>query len=269
VVVLEAVERIRVDAVACAHLAAWSIPDADAVRALVSVQQGMQAMTAVMLHLIRQIDTRGIPATQGTPRTIDWLRSQLLVSRPVAGRLVRLAKAVDQRPELDRALAHAVVNAEQATEIVTACDALPADLGGQVAAKAEELMLGWAAELDPLQLRQLGGRVLAHVDPEQAEEADRKAVEKQNASAYANRSLSLLAAGDGRVRVSGWLDTEMAAIVTAALDPLCSPRRRTDPTGAAGAAGVGLAGAAGGGAGGAGGGGGPDGSDGGPRTRRW
>ena len=228
-VVLEAVERIRVDALVCADTPAWSVSDAEAVACLVSVQQSMQAMTAVMLHLIRQVDARGIPGVQGTPRTVDWLRAQLLISGPVAGRLVRLARAVDEHPGLDQALSAAVVNVEQVTEIVAACDALPADVGVVVAGKAQAVLLGWATELDPGQLRVLGKRVLAYVDPQLAEAADRKAVGRQNATAFDNRNLSILPAGDARVRVSGWLDTEMATVVTAALDPLCSPRRHTDP----------------------------------------
>jgi hypothetical protein len=63
------------------------------------------------------------------------------------------------------------------------------------------------------------------VAPEIAEQAEAKALARQEAAAYAARTLSIMPNGDGRVRLSGWLDTEAAAIVTAALDPLCSPRR--------------------------------------------
>ena len=237
-------ERIRVDAVECADTPVWSVSDAEAVQCVKVLHDGMQAMTSAMLHLIRQIDARGVPIALGTPGTAHWLRSHLRVSRLTAGRLHRLATAVDERPSLDRALAGGAVNVEQATEIVKACAALPADVGVEVAAKAEAVMVQWASELDPQQLHALGRRVLHLVDPDAAEAADREAVQRQQASAYASRTLSVVPAGDGRVRVSGWLDVEMAAIVSAALDPLCSPRRRGDPAGS-GAGGAARAGAGG------------------------
>ncbi|WP_281906534.1 DUF222 domain-containing protein, partial [Phytohabitans aurantiacus] len=37
------------------------------------------------------------------------------------------------------------------------------------------------------------------------------------------RAFTLTNNGDGRFRVTGWLDAEAAAIVDAALDPLCKP----------------------------------------------
>ena len=185
-------QRIRAHAVECADLPAWSVSDTEAVQCLTVVQQGMQAMTAVMLHLIRRIDSRAIPATLGTPGTAAWLRSQLRISVPAARRLVRLATAVNERHDLDRALAGAVVNAEQATQIVAACDALPAQVGAEVVAKAQAVLLDWADRLDPAQLRVLGSRVLAHVDPDAAEAADRKAVEKQNATPLRGRHTPLL-----------------------------------------------------------------------------
>ncbi|HYP45475.1 MAG TPA: DUF222 domain-containing protein [Propionibacteriaceae bacterium] len=225
---LEALQRIRIEAVECAETPAWSLTDADVEGCLDVVQQGMQALSAVLLHLIHQVDTRGIPATQRTPQTAMWLRERLRMTPTAARRLVRLAKAVDERPGLDQALGAAAVNVEQATAVVDAVEALPSDTGVEVAAKAEAMLLEWAGQFDARQLGVLGRRVLAHVAPEVAEAAEGKAVERDNASAYAARTLSIVPQGDGRVRLSGWLDTEAAAVVSAALEPLCSPRRHVD-----------------------------------------
>jgi hypothetical protein len=74
-------------------------------------------------------------------------------------------------------------------------------------------------------LRWLGKRLLSYVAPDVEEAQEAAALARDEAAAYANRTLSISDAGDGRVRVRGWLDTEAAAIVSAALDPLCSPRR--------------------------------------------
>lgn len=77
-------------------------------------------------------------------------------------------------------------------------------------------------------LRRLGTQILSQVAPEFADEAEAAALARQEAQAHAARTLILAPAGDGRVRLSGWLDSEAAATVRAALDPLCAPRRTHD-----------------------------------------
>jgi hypothetical protein len=91
--------------------------------------------------------------------------------------------------------------------------------------KAEAFLIDKAAEFDPPGLALLAEHILTHVAPEIAEEAEAKALAAQERRAFAARHLNLFSQGDGRVRVSGILDREAAAIVSAALDPLCNPSR--------------------------------------------
>jgi uncharacterized protein DUF222/HNH endonuclease len=49
-------------------------------------------------------------------------------------------------------------------------------------------------------------------------------LEQAERRAYAGRELNLTDVGDGRTRLTGWLDREGAAVVRAAIDPLCDPR---------------------------------------------
>jgi hypothetical protein len=68
------------------------------------------------------------------------------------------------------------------------------------------------------------------------------AVHHRQAAAIADTVTTLprTPGADGRVRLDGWLSVEAAAIVTAALDPLCAPRHRGDPAaGSPGTAGTG------------------------------
>jgi hypothetical protein len=83
--------------------------------------------------------------------------------------------------------------------------------------------------LEPRLLRQVGARILEHVAPAVAERAEEAALARQEARAHAGRVLYLSPAGDGRVRLTGWLDALAAATINAALDPLCAPTR--DPGG--------------------------------------
>ena len=94
----------------------------------------------------------------------------------------------------------------------------------QIVTDAEALLIGLADRFPAYQLRRLGGRILAQVAPEIAERADAVALRKQEARAYEKRSFTLSRPIDGVVRVYGSLGVEDAAIVSAALDPLCTPR---------------------------------------------
>lgn len=154
--VLEALQCVRGAVVECAGTPAWSLSDGEVEACLDVVQQGIQAMSAVMLHLVHQVDTRGIAAAQHTPSTVTWLRERLLLSPVAAGRLLRLATAVDERPGLDEALGAAAVNVEQATAVMDAVEGLPADVGTEVVAKAEAVLLDWACHFDARQLAVLG-----------------------------------------------------------------------------------------------------------------
>ena len=232
---LEAVERGRVVAVECAESPVWSLgPDS-----LVSCLDGLEAMersvAAAKLHVVREIDGRGIAAAAGA-RTPMWLAERLRMTPVVARRLVRLAQAVDDSAGLDHALSAGRANVEQVTAIARSVDVLPPDVGVVVKSKAEARLLGFVQEFDAQYIGRLGERVLDHVAPHVAEEIEAKALSRHHATAHEARTLSLRPHGDGRVRVTGWLDTEMAAVVSAAVDPLCSPRHRAAPnTGPAGA----------------------------------
>lgn len=209
----------------CADTPLWALPDDEVVACLDTVHAAEQALAAAQLHLIRQVDSRGLPATQHATSCASWLRQRLRVGMCTARRLVELARAVDNRVVLDQALSAGAVNLEQATAIDACVGDLPADAGAEVAAKAESMLIGWAADFDPQALRRLGARVLEHVAPEVAEQAEAAVLARQEARAYAGRSLSMVSGGAGRVRLTGWLDDEAAAVPTAALDPLCAPRR--------------------------------------------
>jgi hypothetical protein len=223
---LEAVRRSVVSAGECADAPAWASSGDSLMQCLDGIETAERFLATAKLHVVREIDVRGLPAAQGTRNTGMWLRDRLHMTSVAGRRLVRLAKAADASPVLDQALRRGAVNTEQASAIVKSMDALPADVGAEVTAKAEATLVEWAGRVDPQALAIMGARVLEHVAPEVAEAAERKRVERDNASAFEARTLSLCPQGDGRVRVAGWLDSEMAAVVNAALEPLCSPRHR-------------------------------------------
>jgi hypothetical protein len=222
--VLDALKQLRALAAECADAPGWPLSDAEVIEFLDTVHTAEQTLAAAKLHLISQISARGIPARQHHRTCASWLRQRLRIGSHTAARLAELARTTDQRPNLDQALGIGAVNTEQATVIAETLEHLPADAGREVVDKAGSLLIGWAGEFDPHGLRKLGHRVLEHVDPELADRVDAAALDREQARAHGQRSFTLSPLGDGRVRLSGYLDTEAAALVSAALDPLCTPR---------------------------------------------
>jgi Domain of unknown function (DUF222)/HNH endonuclease len=227
-VLVDALAELKSLAAKCADAPTWPLVDDTLVDCLDTIHQVAAAITAAQLHLIREIDGRGLPVAQHASSTAVWLREHLRVSIHAAKRLVDLAQVVDQRPALDAALAAGTVNVEQAGVVAAAVGDLPADLGPELVDRAEAVLIGQAEQFEPAILRKAGQRVLAHVAPELADAADAAALQRMETRAWQTRAFHLTRHGDGRVRLTGWLDEAGAATVNAALDPLCAPRHDHD-----------------------------------------
>ncbi|WP_345536679.1 HNH endonuclease signature motif containing protein [Phytohabitans rumicis] len=216
--------QLKATADASVSTPTWSLRDEDLVECLDAVHAITQAVAALQSRLVREIDSRGLAITQHASSTKAWLREHLRISPHAAKRMLELAQALDARPVLAKAVADGLVNTEQAQIIAAAIQQLPADVVG----KAEKAMISRAAEFEPNTLRRYGEGILAYVAPELAEAADAEALERMEARARQTRAFHLTRHGDGRVRLTGWLDEDGAATVNAALDPLCAPRHDVD-----------------------------------------
>jgi hypothetical protein len=218
------VTRVRQAASECADAPVWGLSDAELVGCLEQAWAGVQALTAVVAHLVRQAEARGMPGSEAASSTVVWLRQRLRMSPGAAARLVALAGALDRQPVVDAAVSTGSVSVEQAEAIAGCVADLPADVGVQVRQEAEDLLVGWAGQFDARALGRLGARILAHVAPDVADRRDGEVLRRQEARAYRKRGLTLSPFGDGSVRLAGWLDAAGAATVHAAIDPLCHPR---------------------------------------------
>ena len=208
----------------CADEPTWPLADDTLVDCWDAIHLAAQAVAAVQSHLVREIDGRGLAVAQHASSTQVWLRERSRMSIHAAKRLSDLARAVDQRPTLDAALASGVVNVEQAAIVAAAVQDLPAQVGAEQVDEAEAFLIDQARQFEPSILRKAGQRLLAHVAPELADAADAAALRRMEERARQTRAFHLTRHGDGRVRLTGWLDESGAATVNAALDPLCAPR---------------------------------------------
>jgi hypothetical protein len=181
-------------------------------------------VAAVQMRIIERVEVREIARSVGASSTKALVRDRLRLSPSEAKRLCDLATALSRLDVLATGLGEGRVNVGQAEVIVKSLGELPPELGAIERAKAEAHLVDLAAQFSPADLGTLGRHLIHVIDPDWAERHEAEAVRREEDLAYARRSFTL--APDhltGRVRVTGWLDAEAAAIVRAAIDPLCAP----------------------------------------------
>ncbi|TNH30791.1 DUF222 domain-containing protein [Micromonospora orduensis] len=221
---LEALAQAEHAIGACADAPAWALPEKDLIAALDAAHRVEQRLAAAKLALIRELDGRGTPSAQGATSTVVWLRERLRLTVPAARRLVDLAAALDTgNPGVRQALADADITVDQARVIADAVATVQDVAGTQAADKAVGVLVDWAGQFDPDLLRKLGTRILDHVAPDLADDATKAALDAEERRATRDRHLTLSEQTDGRLRLTGTLDPEAAAMLRATIDPLTAP----------------------------------------------
>ena len=213
------------DKLAALEARPWALTSGELVSLLDDLQAFAVQVEAARLAAIGEFEARGLYRDDGASSTRVWLRNRYRMAIATASRLVRLATTVDAAPgAVGEAVAAGKVNLDQAASIVRSIDRLPRDVGSQVRDDAAAALVGYSADLDPGQLDVVGDRILHLVAPEVAEEADRKALERDEERARRGRAFTMVPDPvGGGVRLSGRLPAEAAAAVGAAIDPLCKP----------------------------------------------
>ncbi|WP_406074306.1 DUF222 domain-containing protein [Micromonospora sp. NBC_01638] len=213
----------------CAQASLWALSDDELLASLDATHVVAQRLAAVQLGLVRELDARGLAVAQGASSTAVWLRERLRVSGRSARQLVQLAGTVDAAPGAVRdALFSGAITVEQGRVVAETIATLPAEAGPEVADKATALLIAWADRFDPTILSRLGERILTHVAPDLADQAELAALERATERAEARRHVTLSDQQNGQVRLSGNLDTETAGLLREAIDPLCAPAGEHD-----------------------------------------
>ncbi|MET7948521.1 DUF222 domain-containing protein [Micromonospora sp. NPDC005324] len=209
---------------ACVGDAAWALAEPELIAALDAAHRLEQRLAAVTLALIREVDGRGTARAQGASSTAVWLRERLHLSIPAARRLVDLAAALDSgNPGIRHALAEGRITLDQARVIADTVTTVHTSAGQEAADKAVGVLTDWAGRFDPTLLRKLGTRILDHVAPDIADAAAHAALDADARRASRDRHLTLSMLTDGRLRLTGILDSETAGLLRAAVDPLTAP----------------------------------------------
>ena len=168
-----------------------------------------------------------IAEATGDRTTASWLAT---ATRDAHGRVradATLAAALDQRwTQTAAAFATGTLNLAQARVIADALAALPKDLGEDLLAKAETLMLTEANQLGPRELRIFGSRLLEYLAPDIAEEADYQRLLDQERRAAAATRATLRRRGDGSTDLHARIPDLTASLLRTFLAAFTAPRRR-------------------------------------------
>jgi hypothetical protein len=228
---LDVIERLQVEAAKCAGSPGWSLSDTEVVGVLAAAHRLEQTAAAIKLHMIREADARDIASEHHVRGTAAWLRQHLRLDAAAARHLVAVAAAMDAHAGVDSSLSTGAIHLRQATAITDALDALPAgEVPAETVADAEVALLDLATEFAPAPLRRLGNRILDHVAPDVADRLDQTLLAREEERAHRRRGFTLSTPFESRVRVTGYLTVADAAIINAALDPLCAPQSGDDRT---------------------------------------
>jgi hypothetical protein len=171
-----------------------------------------------------------VAVEEGARDVAAWLAHRDRRDRGEIRRDLRLGRALDSRwHHTARALREGEVNRAQAEVIVAALEALPEGLDSGVVTQAEERLVAEAGRFGPRALRILGRRILDVVAPEVAEDAERRALEREEAHAAAVTALTSRRRGDGttdlRVRVADLVADRLFTY----LEAFTSPRQNPSP----------------------------------------
>ena len=162
----------------------------------------------------------------GARSTATWVADQTRQAHGTLRRSAALAAALDQRwTHTAQAFAAGEVNPTQAGVIAAALDALPQDLGEDLLAKAETLLVEQATELGPRDLKVFGSRILEYLAPDIADQAEYRRLLAAERHAHAATRLSLRPRGDGSTDLHARIPDHVAGRLRAYLNAFTAPRR--------------------------------------------
>ena len=201
----------------------WSITDADLARVLPELTRLAQRVAALELAAAHHAGTRDLGANHGAADTGAWWAHTTRQTTRDARRRLGLAHALDRDHEPVRdAMAVGQVSEDQAAVIVKGVDALPVEHRR----KAEDHLIGLAAEHDPVELRRIAHHVLEVVAPEIAEEHERMALQRQEALAEEACRFSIADDGHGLCHGRFTLPSPVGAMLKQAVLAINAPKHR-------------------------------------------
>jgi hypothetical protein len=220
----ETLARAAGEIAAFATVPIYGLSDGELRESAVTLQRIVSQATAALSAVVRESGGRDLPRQDGAPSTVSWLRELLRVTASEARTLVAVGEILHARTTLAETVAAGAINVGQVLAIGHVLHDVPAEEPALVD-KVEGVLVAYAQQFEPTILRRLGQRVLAHVHPELADQRLRDRLDREEKHARQRRGLTMSPDGLGGVRLLGVLDSERAAIIRTAIEPLTAPLR--------------------------------------------
>ncbi|MER6937941.1 DUF222 domain-containing protein [Nocardioides sp. NPDC127514] len=187
----------------------------------------LQAQQAALK--LRVLATAGdIAEETGAKDASGWMRTELLVDKAVARSQIKLAASVAKYDLVAAGLAEGVVSQDKARVITQALDKIDADpvANGEDLVLAEKLLVDYATRLTANELRTVGRRILAEIDPARFEDAEAKALLAEEERAQQKTALRVWDNHDGTVGFDGVLPTSMGMRFKRLVEAWAQPRKQ-------------------------------------------
>src|SRR6266849_1883650 len=187
----------------------------------IALQRIVNRVQAEGLRRLRRFDSGQGYAPSGALSARAWLRWQLNLTATSASERVAMSRKMVALPQTEQALADGNISYRHATLIAEAAG----QLGDNLEAQAETLLVEAATELDPWRLQ----RAIWHLK----HCLDSDGVLSDSNKAHGRRFLHLSQTFDGVYRIDGWLDAVGGATLNTALNSVMGPRLTDDDRSAA------------------------------------
>ena len=185
--------------------------------------EGQQA--AVKLRVLAAAGD--IAEETGAKDASGWLRTELLVDKGVARAQVKLAAGVAKYERVAAGLAAGEVSQDKARVITKALDAIGADpaASAEDLVLAEKLLVDYASRLTANELAIVGKRILAEIDPARLEQAEAKALHREEEHAQRRTFFQARDNGDGTIDIHARVTRAIGVRLRTILDSLAQPRK--------------------------------------------
>ncbi|MFJ2755063.1 DUF222 domain-containing protein [Nocardioides sp. NPDC087217] len=164
----------------------------------------------------------------GAKDASGWMRADLLVDKAVARSQIKLAAAVTKYDLVAAGLAAGVVSQDKARVITQALDKIEADpvASAEDLVLAEKLLVDYATRLTANELRIVGRRILAEIDPARFEDAEAKALLAEEERAHQKTALRVWDNHDGTIGFDGVLPTSIGMRFKRLVEAYAQPRKQ-------------------------------------------
>ena len=163
----------------------------------------------------------------GAKDASGWMRTELLVDKAVARSQIKLATGVAKYDLVAAGLAEGVVSQDKARVITKALDTIETDpaASGEDLVLAEKLLVDYASRLTANELKIVGRRILSEIDPERFEQAEAKALHREEERAARRSFFQSRDNGDGTVDIQARVSRAVGVRLRTILDSLAQPRK--------------------------------------------